>query len=371
MAKDIYVGWSAGSMNLTSAKNKLQSAKNQLGGTSASTLWSFSYEDGAGSGYLFTQDLVSQISGLSGDIAALTKRLDSCIQLVNSGPDALVDIDDAYGNKFDLFGTGVTFLGQAGFFGGILSPALQLFGNPEGGLSGGISALKNGSKIVKNIKKWHTSNKNLNRIARTGINFDGTRLKRLFGLDAIKPSYGKWSGATKWKTRFKNNFYKQDGLFDGFKAGGKKAVLEGAGVALDLFANGLSNYDEYKRGDISKGRAVAETVVETAVDFGKDWLIGTAVAAGIAAVAPAAPVLVVGAATVAVSMGLDFVSKKITYALTGEAKGLTEVISDAALDLAGAACKAAKKAGDKVKAIVKKLPKIKLPKVKLPKLKFA
>lgn len=111
-------------------------------------------------------------------------------------------------------------------------------------------------------------------------------------------------------------------------------IKQSVGIGLSLAVNGFSNYDEYKTGGITAKRAVAETITETAVDWGKDLLIGAAVTAGFAAAGFAAPVVVVGAATVAVSVGADWVCKQVTGALTGEEKGLTETVSDFVLDTA-------------------------------------
>lgn len=365
MAQDVYVNGNVSSVYLDKAKRSLQSAKNTLQSSiSYNSLVSLKFEDGGGSKVLFSSDLASQVSDLAAKVDTLSTKLASYSQQLNTGTDAMLDIDTEYSKKFDPSSTLLSILSKAGFFGGILGPAIKLFTSEKSGFSGGVSALKDLSKILKTGSKWYESSKNLKLISRTGINFNATRIKRLFGLNNILPTYGTWSSASSWSTRFYNNWHKQAGLFDGFTSGGKKAVLQGAGVVLDLFANGCSNYDEYKRGDISAGRAVAETLVETGVDFVKDWAIGAAVTAGVAATIGSAPVLVVGVATVAVSAGLDWASKKITYALTGEAKGVTELVSDALIDGTKAVAKAAKNAGKKIASVVKNaLPKIKVPKL--------
>lgn len=119
-----------------------------------------------------------------------------------------------------------------------------------------------------------------------------------------------------------------------------RRIKQVGGIALAGVINGFSNYDEYskkyKEGKVSKeyaiGRGVVETIGETAVDWGKNILIASAVTAGFAAAGVAAPAVAVGAATVAVSVGADWVCKKITGKLGGEEKGVTEFVSDAIID---------------------------------------
>lgn len=128
--------------------------------------------------------------------------------------------------------------------------------------------------------------------------------------------------------RFQHGFDKGiKGTLREFKTPGG-AVKQVGGIILSGVTNAFSNYEEYQRGDISAERAVAETVVETAVDWGKDLLIGAAVTAGLAATGIAAPALAVGAATVAVSAGIDWVCEKVC------GKKATELVSDAILDTA-------------------------------------
>lgn len=126
----------------------------------------------------------------------------------------------------------------------------------------------------------------------------------------------------------------KDTLFDQFKVmeKGKFDGAKAAGWALSLVANGFSNYEEYQDGGISKGRAVAETISETLIDIGKGALITAGVAAGLATIGVSAPAVVVAGAGVAISAAADFICKKVTGALTGEEKGLTETVSDFVLD---------------------------------------
>lgn len=107
----------------------------------------------------------------------------------------------------------------------------------------------------------------------------------------------------------------------------KGAIKEIGGILLSGITNAYGNYEEFQRGDISADRAVVETVTETAVDWGKDLLIGAGVAAGFAAAGVAAPAVVVGAAAVGISMAADWVCEKVC------GKNVTELVSDAIVDV--------------------------------------
>jgi len=101
-----------------------------------------------------------------------------------------------------------------------------------------------------------------------------------------------------------------------------------AGWALSLIANGFSNYDEYSKGEISSGRAVAETVTETVIDIGKKAAIAAGVAAGCAAIGFAAPAVVVSGIGIGVSLVADIVCENLT------GKSINEFASDKILDFA-------------------------------------
>lgn len=150
--------------------------------------------------------------------------------------------------------------------------------------------------------------------------------KKMLGLEAdeiLKATKdaglrGKSAAAEAFKKKLASESFK--------KAGGGLDFWKVGGVALSVVTNGFSNYDEWKTGKISTGRAVAETIGETVVDWGKNALIGAGVAAGFAAAGIAAPALAVGAATVAVSVAADWACEKVL------GKGVTEAVSDAVLD---------------------------------------
>lgn len=361
---DIFIDAFINKGSLSGAKTCLGKAARQL--EKAEGLGDVRYEDAAGRGYLFSGGLETTVGDLARKAEELAEKIGTYTEIMNQGIDELREIDASYGDDSAGGKLLMKFLGKAGFFGGLLVPGVNVAaGWKVSDLPGGLSLMKNANSFLKTADKWLESNRNLNLIARTGKNFDKTRYKRLFGLNSILPSKGTWAkagcGGDSWMDAFRKNWDKTDSLSDSVK--GWKI----AGVALNLIGNGISNIDEYKRGDIGGGRAVAETVTETAIDIGKDFLIGAAVTAGIAATIGSAPVVAVGVATVAVSAGLDFVTKKITYAVSGEEKGFTEWASDAILDGAKAVGKAAKNSGKKLAGIVKNaLPKVTLPSKQAP-----
>jgi hypothetical protein len=108
----------------------------------------------------------------------------------------------------------------------------------------------------------------------------------------------------------------------------KGRVQQGVAIGLSAVVNGISNYSEYKNGEITAERAVAETVSETTVDWGKNLLLTAAVTAGFAAVGVTAPALVVGATAAGISVAADWVCEKVTQ------KSVTELVSDTILDTA-------------------------------------
>lgn len=170
--------------------------------------------------------------------------------------------------------------------------------------------------------------------------YNDNEMDKLWGLDEFKTitidSQAGWlqNAGTTFKDTFIDQFVKTDKDTGAVAIKGTKA----AGWILSFIANGFSNYEEYQKGGITGGRAVAETVTETAVDI----LKGAAITAGVAALAGAGaaalgaasvPAVVVAGAGVVVSSAADYVTKKLTGALMGEEKSLTEFVSDGILDL--------------------------------------
>lgn len=223
------------------------------------------------------------------------------------------------------------------------------------GASSVTSLIKDGNSTLKGLYEWSKSNKDLDRLARMlPERAQKVRIKRLFGLDDMFA--GSASQASSWSTSFKRNFkkyYKKKSPFESYTSGGAKAAFAWAELGLTAVSKTISNIDEHKSGKISAERAVAETITETAIDVGKEWLIRAVVAAGTAATVGSAPVLFVGAMTVGVSVGLDWACKKITGAVCGEEKEFTETVSDFVLNVGEAAISVGKKAVTSVVSSVK------------------
>lgn len=120
------------------------------------------------------------------------------------------------------------------------------------------------------------------------------------------------------------------GIFDKFTEGGATEAFAWLGLGLNLVSNGIGNYQEMQSGEIDAKRAVQETFVETAVDFGVDWAI-TAGLTGIAvATVGGAPAILIGVGAVGVKAVLDAGAKWLT---NGE-KDFTEAVSDFIIDSA-------------------------------------
>lgn len=90
------------------------------------------------------------------------------------------------------------------------------------------------------------------------------------------------------------------------------------GIVLDAIGNGFENMEEYKSGEISLGRAIAETGTETAV--------GALIGAAIGSVVPGAGTVAGAIIGIAVTTAADTVCEWITD------KDVAELVSDAILD---------------------------------------
>lgn len=216
-----------------------------------------------------------------------------------------------------------------------------------------ISGLDTGYKSINKIHGWFSNKKKLEKLARMDPGkASEVRRKRILELNDFFE--GRASTAKSTSTRFYNNYHKAKAKWiDDFTGGGAKSVLSWGGVTLTALGNAVGNINEAKSGEIGTGRAVMETITETAIDIGTGWVIGSAVAAGIATVVGSAPVLAVGAATAVVTFGLDWACKKITGSITGKEKGLTETASDLILDTGEAVVKGTKNVGSAISSFFK------------------
>lgn len=198
------------------------------------------------------------------------------------------------------------------------------------GTSTPLSSAKTLRSAWKAIKNFDLDASNMGKVKRI-LHPDTYKVaweNKIFGIgNYFGKTTGAASKASSWSTRFYNNFQ---------KAGTKELAKVGwTSVALSGVVNFFDNKEEYKTGEISKGRAVAETITETAVDVATDVVLtaGAAAAVGATAVAlgatVAAPAVAVAAVTVGAKMALD----GIALWATGGEKNFTEAASDAILDV--------------------------------------
>lgn len=198
------------------------------------------------------------------------------------------------------------------------------------GTSTPLSSAKTLRSAWKAIKNFDIDAGNMGKVKRI-LHPDTYKVaweNKIFGIgNYFGKTTGAASKASSWSTRFYNNFQ---------KAGAKEIAKVGwTSVALSGIVNIFDNREEYKSGEISQGRAIAETITETAVDVATDVVLtaGAAAAVGATAVAlgatVAAPAVAVAAVTVGAKMALD----GIALWATGGEKNFTEAASDAILDV--------------------------------------
>lgn len=155
--------------------------------------------------------------------------------------------------------------------------------------------------------------------------------------DATADFAGSSFGETFFSS-LKKQFTKDLNFGNATEVGDKvKVATKWAGHALTVAKNGVENFQEYKNGDISAGRAVAETAVESAVDIGMGALATAGVTAAAVAMGVAAPAVAVGIGAVAVTWAANGVCK---WATGG--KDVGEVVADSVCNVGEAAVSVAK-----------------------------
>lgn len=238
----------------------------------------------------------------------------------------LVNIDWTSGLPKTFIKTLIDIIPQIGTLGGTtsgLATLIKILMDGDGISYKDIGALIKGTgtsliKIFDAIKQYN----------------DG-EIDKLWGLNPCKTivtdSQAGWLRATNTygKTFLdKLNMFKTDSQTGATSIDGAKV----GGWVLTFVADYFNNKEEAEKKGLTDLRRWEETVLETGIDIAKGAAISAAVAAGFAAIGVGAPVVVVAGAGVVVSAGLDFICKKITGAVIGEEKGLTETISDGILD---------------------------------------
>ena len=180
-----------------------------------------------------------------------------------------------------------------------------------------LSTAKDAASVVEKTAK-----------AFSGSSFDW---KKLFGFEAAITSdtpknFFKAFGEEAGKYNFGN----------ATKVGEKIAVgAKWAGGILTVVTTGWDNFTDKSN---STGRAVAETIGESAVKIGGGMVISAGVTAGAAALGfVGAPAVAVGLVTVGVTWGINRVSETLT------GKGAAELISDTVIDTGIGIAKGVKK----------------------------
>lgn len=236
----------------------------------------------------------------------------------------------------------------------------KLVGNfgAVGGAVSGIASFITGSGSAKDnisASKYLVSALGTGVVAVSKGGSDGLRYVAGFnnGLDKIDTSsFGKAIKSSLGKQMDDLQFSKQSG-----GAGKLKTATKWAGHVLTVAANGVENYNEFKEGGISGERAVAETIVESAVDIGIGigaTAVSTAAVSVIAGVlgVTAAPAVVVGLGAAAITIGANAICKWATGKFGGESKDLGEVAADFVCDVGEGAINLAKKAKNKIKDLI-------------------
>ncbi|OPY59247.1 MAG: hypothetical protein A4E55_00300 [Pelotomaculum sp. PtaU1.Bin035] len=238
-------------------------------------------------------------------------------------------------------------LSKAGFVGGTFSGVLTPFANwlDKGKFTwsdktgwrywADVAALA--GKGLIGASNWVVGIADIKRLKYNSTRIKGMEFKADWGLKnavaGMAKKCTKQAGAKWWETygasfkQYLKNETKDFVVKDkGTAIKCSKASLKWGGLALAGITNGLSNYDDYKKGNMSGWRAFGETVTETGLDFAKNLAIGAAVAGGLTLAVGSAPVLAVAAGTVAVGLVADSVTNIVFH------KSSTELVSDLILD---------------------------------------
>lgn len=134
---------------------------------------------------------------------------------------------------------------------------------------------------------------------------------------------GVASKASKTTTRIYNNFQKT--ITHEF------GNITKSDVVISGIIRGIDNIGEWRKGEITWDRAIAETITETAIDVVLDAALTAGVAAILAGIAgtTAVPAIAIAAVTVTAKWFLD----TVTNAVTGTDDGFIEFVSDGLIDM--------------------------------------
>ncbi len=202
--------------------------------------------------------------------------------------------------------------------GGILSWSdFWKFVSEAGIIGSGLAAIFNMVTGDGSAKNWINSGKYMLKMIGNGLSAVG-KAKWKDYLLGLKDSFEKMdmsSVSSAWRSYWAKTA--DDLTFEtgGITVKNAKVATKWGGYILTSFANGFENYEEYQNsgGQMTAGRAVAETVIETGVDIGLGVVGGAAVAAGAAALGvTAAPAVVTGLAVAGVTWAANGICEWIT-----------------------------------------------------------
>lgn len=226
---------------------------------------------------------------------------------------------EAASDDFSLNDLFLGLMGEEGFVGKTAAAWLNLSDEDKSALEKGLGLGKSGAGLVGVMASWMKNGMDESEIAQYLFGWNTKNIPE--GMDFWKALKGE---AGDYLLENGDDMTKAARVGNGLSVGAKWI-----GGVLSLAGSAVDNYEEYKSGEISGGRAVAETLTETAVDVGSDMLIGAGITAGAAALGiTAAPALVVGGIGVAAKWGLDCLCESLWD------KNFSETVSDGLLDMA-------------------------------------
>ena len=223
------------------------------------------------------------------------------------------------------------FAKEAGFVGGILGVGQGLAKFALGGNTGAdiTGLMKTGLSLTKTVSNMIKDANNIGKVARM-VGSENAKVmwsNRMFGLTKVIKQPSK---AVAWAKQVQTNFNSQMkerlGAFTGAK-GGVKAGFAWAGVAIEGVLNTFK-YDGKQKEAWGRGEEYSNwekgTKIVTATIAGtvKTMVIGAA----IAAIAPAAPVVIAAGAAAVIGTALDFGVSKLW---DGKYDGVSDAAADA------------------------------------------
>lgn len=241
----------------------------------------------------------------------ISDKFDDMVSIVQSAANEKENNDS---NSTDTFDTVLSYTNKAVSKAGVLGSLLSV-GKPA------VEWLFYGTNGSLNWSDY-TDPKYTLEVIKSGVSAE----KALAGLVGKENDVKAWLGFTKAEVKpIWSDYIIKKGATTAEKV---KTGLSYANLFVSGAINAYSNFHE----ENTTERRIAETIMETAVDVGKGWLVTT----GLALVG--APAILGGAVYVGIELGSQLLFQESS----------TEVISDGLLDLGGIVLNGAKKVGDNI-----------------------